>query len=56
MIERQLELLSITDAPAVADQLVLLRDGAMVSGYLSDPAAVGRTLPQAVQAVFAAAS
>jgi AcrR family transcriptional regulator len=49
LIQQQLELLDIADAPLVADALVLLRDGAMVSGYLSDPAAVGPALGLGVQ-------
>jgi AcrR family transcriptional regulator len=52
MIEQQLELLKIEDAPIVADELVMLRDGAMVSGYLSDPSTVGPALRRAVQAIL----
>ena len=52
LVEQQLELLDIKDAPLVADRLIMLRDGAMVSGYLSDPATVGQTLPAAVQAIL----
>jgi AcrR family transcriptional regulator len=52
MIEQQLERLDIADAPLVADELVLLRDGAMVSGYLSNPEAVGPTLRRAVQDIL----
>ena len=40
----------------VADQLVLLRDGAMVSGYLSDPSAVGPALQRGVQDILDRAS
>lgn len=32
--------LGLADAAAVADELMLLRDGAMVAGYLSDPSTV----------------
>jgi AcrR family transcriptional regulator len=52
MIEQQLELLDVADVPLVADALILLRDGAMVSGYLSDPAAVGPTLRRGIQDVL----
>jgi hypothetical protein len=37
----------------VADQLVMLRDGAMVSGYLSDPSAVADALGNTGRAVIA---
>jgi AcrR family transcriptional regulator len=41
-------------APArVADQLVMLRDGAMVSGYLSDPGTVADALYNAGRAIIA---
>jgi AcrR family transcriptional regulator len=56
MIEGQLEHLEVSDVERVADALILLRDGAMVSGYLSDPAAVGPTLARAIQDVLARAT
>jgi AcrR family transcriptional regulator len=56
MIQQQLELLDIADAPLVADALVLLRDGAMVSGYLSDPTSVAPALGRAVQDILAQAA
>jgi AcrR family transcriptional regulator len=41
------------DPGPTADQLVMLRDGAMVSGYLSDPGAVADSLDRAFRAVIA---
>jgi AcrR family transcriptional regulator len=49
------ELLGQIDVPHaedVADQLVMLRDGAMVSGYLSDPRRVANALYNAGRAVI----
>ncbi|PJJ61361.1 TetR/AcrR family transcriptional regulator [Compostimonas suwonensis] len=40
------------DPAAAAEQLVLLRDGAMVSGYLDDPRAAGRALLAAGAAII----
>jgi AcrR family transcriptional regulator len=40
------------DPAAVADELMLLRDGAMVAGYLGDPAAAGGAFLRACQAVI----
>ena len=40
------------DQAAVADELVLLRDGAMVAGYLGDPAAAGGAFLRACRAVI----
>lgn len=42
-----------TDAEEVAGQLMMLRDGAMVSGYLTDPLVVGETLRRAFASVLA---
>ena len=56
MLEQQLQQLDVVDAPLVADELILLRDGSMVSGYLSDPTAVGPNLGRAVQAILDDAS
>src|ERR1700761_4234741 len=36
--------MDVPDPALVADQVVMLRDGAMVSGYLSDPVTVGDAL------------
>lgn len=44
--------LSLPDPAAVADELMLLRDGAMVAGYLGDPAAVAGSFLRACQAVI----
>jgi AcrR family transcriptional regulator len=44
--------LRLPDQAAVADQLMLLRDGAMVAGYLGDPAAAGGSFLSACQAVI----
>jgi AcrR family transcriptional regulator len=45
-----------TDRAAVANQLMILRDGAMVNGYLGDSAHVAASLEAAFLAVIAAAS
>lgn len=52
-IQDLLDEISIPDSARVADQLVMLRDGAMVSGYLSDPGAVADALRNAGRAVIA---
>lgn len=44
--------LALPDQAAVADQLMLLRDGAMVAGYLGDPAAAGGSFLRGCQAVI----
>jgi AcrR family transcriptional regulator len=44
----------ITDVDSVAGQLLMLRDGAMVNGYLSDPEKVAETLRLACSAVITA--
>jgi AcrR family transcriptional regulator len=44
--------LGLPDPAAVADELMLLRDGAMVAGYLGDPAAAGGSFLRACQAVI----
>jgi hypothetical protein len=36
----QLDGTGVTDIPNVADQLAMVRDGAMVSGHLGDPGTV----------------
>jgi AcrR family transcriptional regulator len=51
-IEELLVQLDVPEAPAVADELMMLRDGAMVSGYLSDPQTVARSLQRAGRAVI----
>jgi AcrR family transcriptional regulator len=52
-IQELLDEISVPDSARVADQLVMLRDGAMVSGYLGDPSAVADALGQAFRAVMA---
>jgi AcrR family transcriptional regulator len=42
------------DAPAAADELMVLRDGAAVAAYLGDPQAVGRALYTSGRAVVRA--
>jgi AcrR family transcriptional regulator len=45
--------MAIHDPATVADQLILLRDGAMVTGYLGpNPSTIANTLSQACQAVI----
>jgi AcrR family transcriptional regulator len=48
-----LDEISVPDPASAADQLVMLRDGAMVSGYLSDPSTVADALYNAGRAVIA---
>lgn len=48
-----LDEISVPNSAQVADQLVMLRDGAMVSGYLSDPRTVGDALYNAGRAIIA---
>ena len=55
-IKDLLDEINVPDPALVADQLVMLRDGAMVSGYLSDPATVADALRNASRAVIAASS
>ena len=51
VLEEMVAPLGLTEPASVADQLVLLRDGAMVSGYLGDPATVSSSLHRAARAV-----
>ena len=44
--------LGAEDPELAADQLIMLRDGAMVHGYVSDPGTVGDSLLQAGRAVL----
>jgi AcrR family transcriptional regulator len=48
-----LDEIGVPDSARTADQLVMLRDGAMVSGYLSDPSTVADALDRAFRAVIA---
>jgi AcrR family transcriptional regulator len=52
-IQDLLDEINVPDSAQAADQLVMLRDGAMVSGYLSDPSAVADALDKAFRAVIA---
>jgi AcrR family transcriptional regulator len=52
-IQDLLDEINVADSGRVADQLVMLRDGAMVSGYLSDPTVVADALYNAARAVIA---
>ncbi len=51
-LEEMLQEIGITDAASAADQLLMLRDGAMVAGYLGDPQTVGQSLYNAGRAVL----
>lgn len=53
-IQDLLDEINVPNPALVADQLVMLRDGAMVSGYLSDPATVADALRNAGRAIIAA--
>jgi len=55
-IQELLEEINVQNPARVADQLVMLRDGAMVSGYLSDPATVADALYNAGRAIIATSS
>ncbi|WP_229872538.1 TetR/AcrR family transcriptional regulator [Promicromonospora soli] len=44
--------LGVADAERAADELMMLRDGAMVSGYLDEPSRVGGALERAIFAVI----
>jgi AcrR family transcriptional regulator len=52
VLEEMITPLGLSEPTSTADQLVLLRDGAMVSGYLGDPATVSRSLHRAARAVI----
>jgi AcrR family transcriptional regulator len=51
-IQELLDEIDVPDSPRVAGELVMLRDGAMVSGYLSDPRTVATALYNAGRAVI----
>jgi AcrR family transcriptional regulator len=51
-LEEFLVELGVSDSSRVADQLVILRDGAMISGYLGDPKLVADALYNAGLAVI----
>lgn len=43
--------LGVTDTESAADEVMMLRDGAMVSGYLDEPARVGAAVERAILAI-----
>ena len=51
-LQELLEEIEVEHPGHVADQMVMLRDGAMVSGYLSDPAVVASALYDAGRAII----
>ncbi|KAD4060137.1 TetR family transcriptional regulator [Arthrobacter yangruifuii] len=51
LVAERLEQLGARDAGALADQLLMLRDGAMVHGYVGDGTAVGPALTAAGKAL-----
>ncbi|MGY6026986.1 TetR/AcrR family transcriptional regulator [Streptomyces spinosirectus] len=51
-IEEMLQGLGVTDVSSTADQLLMLRDGAMVGGYLGDPRTIAKSLYNAGRAVL----
>ncbi|MEV4604146.1 TetR/AcrR family transcriptional regulator [Amycolatopsis sp. NPDC049253] len=51
-IEEMLGEIGVADVSTAADQLVILRDGAMVGGYLGDPQTIARSLYDAGRAVI----
>ena len=50
------EPLDLPDPDAVAEDLLLLRDGAMVAGYLGEPAAVAASFSRSSQALLSGAT
>ncbi|MFI6425108.1 TetR/AcrR family transcriptional regulator [Promicromonospora sp. NPDC050880] len=53
--ERLVAPLGLADPPAVAEDLMLLRDGIMVAGYLGDPSRVADSFLRSCQAVIGSA-
>lgn len=51
-LEQMLHKADATDTSGVADQLLMLRDGAMVGGYLGDPQDIARSLYNAGRAMI----
>lgn len=51
-LEELLNEIDVANASEIADELVMLRDGAMVSGYLSDPHIVASSLYNAGRAII----
>jgi AcrR family transcriptional regulator len=56
VIQDLLDEINVPEAAQAADQMVMLRDGAMVSGYLSDPGVVAGALNSAFRAIIASNS
>ncbi|WP_369370517.1 TetR/AcrR family transcriptional regulator [Promicromonospora sp. Populi] len=54
--ERLVAPVGLADPAAVADDLMLLRDGVMVAGYLGDPSKVAASFLRSCQAVIAGAA
>jgi AcrR family transcriptional regulator len=52
VIQDLLDEINVPESARAADQLVMLRDGAMVSGYLSDPSTVADALDKAFRAII----
>ena len=55
-VSARLARLGAADPDGLADQLLMLRDGAMVHGYVADPAAVTASLISAGRAILGAAA
>ncbi|PUB28969.1 TetR family transcriptional regulator [Promicromonospora sp. AC04] len=53
--ERLVAPLGLADPAAIAEDLMLLRDGVMVAGYLGDPSKVGASFLRSCQAVIGSA-
>lgn len=53
-VEEMLAQIGVTDPPDVADQWLMLRDGAMVGGYLGNPQTIARSLYNAGRAIIEA--
>ncbi len=51
-VEEMLQEIGVADVSGVADQWLMLRDGAMVGGYLGDPQTIARSLYNAGRAVI----
>jgi AcrR family transcriptional regulator len=51
-IREMVQSAGVSDVDTVVDEIVMLRDGAMVGGYLGDPETVGRALYNASRAVL----
>ncbi|MBP3042534.1 TetR/AcrR family transcriptional regulator [Arthrobacter jiangjiafuii] len=54
LVSGRLAAMGLDDPDALADQLLMLRDGAMVHGYVADPAAAAAALTAAGRSLVAA--